>query len=75
VVSFSLGLGKTKLGSGRAALSRAGSGKAVVKLTVPARKLLGKIKKRRTSLSLESTAIDPAGNSAKRQITFSLPRR
>jgi hypothetical protein len=75
VVSFSLRLGKTKLGSGVSALSRAGSRKAVVKLTVAARKVLGKIKKRRTSLSLESTAIDPAGNSAKRRINFSLPRR
>ena len=65
VVSFSLGRGKTELGSGRAALSKAGSGKAVVKLTARARKALGKIKKRRTSLTLTSTAIDPAGNSAK----------
>jgi uncharacterized protein DUF4394/Calx-beta domain-containing protein len=75
VVSFSLRLGKTELGNGVAALSKAGVGKAVVKLTDAARRVLGRVKKRRMSLSLASTAIDPAGNSAKRRIGFSLPRR
>jgi hypothetical protein len=67
-------LGKTELGKGMAALSKAVVGKAVVKLTNAARRVLGKVKKRRTSLSLASTVIDPAGNSAKRRLTFTLPR-
>ena len=75
VVSFSLRLGRTDIGSGVAALSQAGTGKAVVRLTDAGRNALGKIRKRRASLSLHSTAIDPAGNSAKRRTTFSLPRR
>ena len=75
VVSFSLGLGRTELGNGVAALSKAGVGKAVVKLTDAGRQALGKVKKRRASLSLAGMAIDPAGNSARRRTTFSLPRR
>ena len=75
VVSFSLGLGKTELGNGVTALSKAGVGKAVVKLTDAGRQVLGKVKKRRSTLSLASTAIDPAGNTARRRTTFSLPRR
>ena len=75
VVSFSLRLGKTEVGRGMAARSRAGVGKAVVRLTNRARAVLGRVRKPRTSLSLVGTAIDPAGNSARRRTTFSLPRR
>ena len=75
VVSFSLRLGRTGLGSGVAALSQAGSRKAVVRLTDAGRSALGRVKKRRASLTLESAAIDQAGNSTRRRTTFSLPRR
>ena len=75
VVSFSLRLGRTRLGSGVASQSQAGSRKAVVRLTDAGRNALGRVKKRRASLTLESTAIDRAGNSTRRRTTFSLPRR
>ena len=75
VVSFSLRLGRTEVGNGVAALSRAGTRKAVVRLTDSGRNVLGRIRKRSTSLTLQSTAIDPAGNSVNRRVKFSLPRR
>ena len=75
VVSFSLRLGRTRLGSGVAALAQAGSRRAVVRLTDAGRRALGRVRKRRASLTLESTAVDGAGNSTRRRTTFSLPRR
>ncbi len=75
VVSFSLRLGRTEVGNGVAALSRAGTRKAVVRLTDAGPRALGRIRKRSASLSLQSTAIDPAGNSVNRRVKFSLPRR
>lgn len=75
VVSFSLRLGKTRLGRGVASLSQAGSRKAVVRLTDRGRNALRRVRKRRASLTLESRAIDRAGNSTRRRTTFSLPRR
>ena len=75
VVSFSLRLGRTRVGRGVAALSQAGSRRAVVRLTAAGRSALGRVRTRRASLTLESRAVDRAGNSTRRRTTFTLPRR
>jgi hypothetical protein len=78
-VSFTLSLGRTRVGSALTALQQAGVRNVTLRVSRAGRRALDRARRarsrRKVSLVLRGTATDVAGNATRRRSALRLPRR